>query len=154
AVLVFAFIVASGASILLYRLMSTRQPAAKAAAATVKIVLAAHNLEIGALVKENDLKLADWTGPVPVGSSAKIQDVIGRGVTSPIYDREPVLETRLAPKGAGGGLAAMIPSGMRAVAVRVNDVAGVAGFVVPGMRVDVMISGSPPNGVGGGKFAQ
>ncbi len=54
------------------------------------------------------------------------------------------MENRLAPKGAGGGLAAMIPSGMRAVAVRVNDVVGVAGFVVPGMRVDILISGNPP----------
>ena len=56
-----------------------------------------------------------------------------------------MLESRLAPKGAGGGLAAMIPAGMRAVAMRVNEVVGVAGFVVPGMRVDILISGSPPN---------
>src|SRR5262249_37856883 len=100
AVLVFAFIVASGASILLYRLMSSRQPAAKAAAATVKVVVAAHNLEIGTVVKEKDLRLEDWSGPVPAGASASLQDVIGRGVTSPIYDKELVIETRLAPKGA------------------------------------------------------
>jgi pilus assembly protein CpaB len=75
----------------------------------------------------------------------KREDIIGRGVTTTIYDGEPIVENRLAPKGAGGGLAAMIPSGMRAVAVRVNDVVGVAGFVVPGMRVDVLISGNPPN---------
>ena len=61
-----------------------------------------------------------------------------------IYDGEPIVESRLAPKGAGAGLAATIPAGMRAVAVKVNDVVGVAGFVVPGMRVDVLISGNPP----------
>ena len=65
-----------------------------------------------------------------------------------MYDGEPVLESRLAPKGAGAGLPSMIPPGMRAVAVHVNEVVGVAGFVVPGMRVDVLISGNPPQGNG------
>jgi pilus assembly protein CpaB len=74
----------------------------------------------------------------------RLQDAAGRGVMAQIYAEEPVLETRLAAKGAGGGLAAMIPNGMRAVAVRVNEVVGVAGFVVPGMRVDILISGSVP----------
>ena len=145
AVLVFAFVVASGASLLLYRLMSSRQKATASESSAIKIVLATHNLEVGTLIKENDLKLVDWTGTVPAGAGAKIQDVVGRGVVSPIYNDEPVLESRLAPRGAGGGLAAMIPTGMRAVAVRVNEVVGVAGFVVPGMRVDVLISGNPPN---------
>ena len=73
---------------------------------------------------------------------------MGRGVITAIYAKEPMIESRLAPKGAGGGLAAMIPPGMRAVAVRVNEVVGVAGFVVPGMRVDVLISGNSPGGNG------
>ena len=72
--------------------------------------------------------------------------MVGRGVITPIFAKEPIIESRLAPKGAGGGLAAMIPPGMRAVPVRVNEVVGVAGFVVPGMRVDVLISGNRPNG--------
>jgi Flp pilus assembly protein CpaB len=67
-------------------------------------------------------------------------------VVSPIYEGEPVTENRLSPKGSGGGLAATIPPGMRACAVRVNEVVGVAGFVVPGMRVDVLITGLPPGG--------
>ena len=70
--------------------------------------------------------------------------MVGRGVITPIFAKEPMIESRLAPKGAGGGLAAMIPPGMRAVPVRVNEVVGVAGFVVPGMRVDVLISGNTP----------
>jgi pilus assembly protein CpaB len=74
----------------------------------------------------------------------KKEAVINRGVIAPIYQGEALMESRLAVAGAGGGLAATIPPGMRAVAVRVNDIVGVAGFVVPGMRVDVLISGVPP----------
>jgi pilus assembly protein CpaB len=70
--------------------------------------------------------------------------VLNRGVISKIYEGEPVTDVRLAPMGSAGGLAATIPPGMRACAVKVNDVVGVAGFVVPGMRVDVLINGSPP----------
>ena len=58
---------------------------------------------------------------------------------------EPVLEGRLAARGSGLGLAPIIPVGMRAVTVRVNDVTGIAGFVLPGMRVDVLVTGHPPN---------
>lgn len=143
-VLIFAFVVASAASLLLYRfLSSTRPQAAKPAEVTIKLATAARNLEVGTILKENDVRLAEWQGQAPEGAFTHIQDVIGRGVTANMLAKEPILETRLAPKGAGGGLAAMIPEGMRAVAVRVNDVAGVAGFVTPGMRVDVLISGSP-----------
>ena len=58
-------------------------------------------------------------------------------------------DTRLAAKGGGAGLAAIIPPGMRAVAVRVNDIFGVAGFVIPGTKVDLLIAGTPPKGNGG-----
>ena len=70
--------------------------------------------------------------------------MIGRGVISDFYQGEPILESRLAPPGSGGGLASTIPNGMRALAVRVDQVVGVAGFVTPGMRVDVLASGIPP----------
>jgi pilus assembly protein CpaB len=145
-VLIFAFVVASAASLLLYRLLVNRPQAAKAAPATVQIVLATRDIEVGTVLKEEDVKLAEWPGAVPAGAASKTQDIVGRGVITPIFAKEPVIESRLAPKGAGGGLAAMIPPGMRAVPVRVNEVVGVAGFVVPGMRVDVLISGQRPNG--------
>ena len=60
-----------------------------------------------------------------------------------MVSNEPILESKLAPTGSGAGLMAVIPDGMRAVGVKVNDVIGVAGFVVPGSRVDVILSGSP-----------
>ena len=145
-VLIFAFVVASVASLVLYRLLMNRPQQAKAAVATVQIVLANHDLEVGTVLKEEDVKLTDWPGSLPTGATVKTQDVVGRGVLTPIFAKEPIIDSRLAPKGAGGGLAAMIPPGMRAVAIRVNEVVGVAGFVVPGMRVDVLISGQQTGG--------
>jgi pilus assembly protein CpaB len=147
-VLAFAFVVALGASVVLYKVLQSRPQTAKAAPAGVTIALAAHDLEVGALVKEEDIVLTEWSSAVPVGATSKIDDLKGRGVITPIYAKEPLIDSRLAPKGAGGGLASMIPPGQRAVAVRVNEVVGVAGFVVPGMRVDVLISGSAPGGNG------
>jgi pilus assembly protein CpaB len=143
-VLLFATVVATVASLLLYRLLINRPQPAKAAMATTQIVLATRDIDVGTVLKEEDVKLSDWPGAVPVGANLKVQDVVGRGITTAIYAKEPLIETRLAPKGAGGGLAAMIPPGMRAFAIRVNEVVGVAGFVVAGMRVDVLISGNSP----------
>jgi pilus assembly protein CpaB len=143
-VLIFAFVVASGASLLLYRLLAQSRPqSAKAAVATVRLALAARDLDVGVMLKEEDIKIVDWPGAVPDGAYTRVQDLLGRGVIARMMAREPILDVRLAAKGAGGGLASMIPEGMRAVAIRVNDVVGVAGFVTPGMRVDVLISGQP-----------
>ena len=146
-VLIFAFVVATGASLLLYRLLAHRVET-KPAVVTRQIVVAARDLQPGTQLKDQDLKLEAWAGALPAGSAGDKKAVIGRGVLSPIFINEPILGTRLADEGAGAGLASMIPKGMRAVAVRVNDVVGVGGFVVPGMRVDVLISGNPPNADG------
>jgi pilus assembly protein CpaB len=142
-VLIFAFVVSAGASLLLYRLIASRVTA-NAKQPTTQVIVAARTMELGTLIRDSDLRLGDWSGTLPKGSVLRKEDVVGRGVMAAIYEGEPVLENRLAPKGAGAGLAATIPAGMRAVAVRVNEVVGVAGFVVPGMRVDILISGTPP----------
>jgi pilus assembly protein CpaB len=142
-VLIFAFVVSAGASLLLYQLIASRVTA-NAKQPTTQVIVAARTLDLGTLIRESDLKQGDWSGPLPKGSLLRKDDVVGRGVMAAIYEGEPVLENRLAPKGAGAGLAATIPAGMRAFAVRVNEVVGVAGFVVPGMRVDILISGNPP----------
>ena len=80
----------------------------------------------------------------PKGGYSRVEDVVGRPVISSIGPDESVVDSRLAARGSGFGVAPMIPTGMRAVSVRVNDVAGVAGFVLPGMRVDVLVTGKPP----------
>ena len=146
-VLIFAFVVSAGASLLLYRLIASRVTA-NAKQPTTQVLVASRNLELGTLIRDSDLKMADFSGTLPHGALLRKEDVVGRGVVSAIYDGEPVIETRLAAKGAGAGLAATIPAGMRAVAVRVNEVVGVSGFVVPGMRVDILIAGNPPNAKG------
>jgi pilus assembly protein CpaB len=81
----------------------------------------------------------------PAGGFSRLEDVLDRPVISPIQPDEPVIEARIAAKGSGMGLAPLIPTGMRAISVRVNDVVGVSGFILPGMRVDVLVTGRPPN---------
>lgn len=143
AVLVLALLISGGATYLVYRVVSTRAAQAPAQQA-IQVAMAARDLEIGTLIKDTDITTGPWTGSLPKGLVTKKETLVGRGVIAPIYQGEPVMENRLAPPGAGGGLAATIPPGMRAVAVRVNEIIGVAGFAVPGMRVDVLISGIPP----------
>lgn len=142
-VLAFAFIVSAGASLLLYRLLAGRMNTQKPTA-TNRVVMASHVLAPGTLLQDADLRTGEWVGTLPQGATQKKEDLVGRGVVYPIYADEPVVESRLALKGAGAGLATLIPPGMRAVAVRVNEIVGVAGFVVPGMHVDVLVSGNPP----------
>jgi pilus assembly protein CpaB len=149
-VLIFAFVVAALGGLVTYRQLISHAPAPRAAQQPMaKIVLAAHDIEAGSILAADDVRLADWGGPIPAGASSKPEDFVGRGVISEIYSKEPLSESRLAAKGAGGGLASLIPDGMRAFAVRVNDIAGVAGFVTAGMRVDVVINGNPPSGDAG-----
>jgi pilus assembly protein CpaB len=81
----------------------------------------------------------DWPSKSLVaGHFAKPEDVVGRGLLTQVSENEPITETKLAPKEAGAGLTPTIPVGMRAVSVKVNEVIGVAGFVVPGTHVDVV----------------
>jgi pilus assembly protein CpaB len=142
-VLTCALMISGGASYLVYRLTDGMRNTARLLPA-VQVVAATRDLNGGALLSDADLKMVDWAGPLPKGSTIKKSVAVNRGVTSAIYSGEPVTENRLAPAGSGGGLAATIPAGMRACAVKVNEVVGVGGFVTPGMRVDVLITGTPP----------
>jgi len=146
-VILFALVVSGAASAVLYRLISA-QMAANKVVATNKVVVANRNLASGDLIKDIDVKLADWTGPVPPGAITKTEDAVNRGVVEAIYLGEAVVESRVAKPGAGAGLASMIPQGMRAVAIRVNDVVAVSGFAAAGSHVDILIAGNPPGGNG------
>jgi pilus assembly protein CpaB len=145
-VILFAIVAALTASTALYHVLTARTQVPKPQ--TARVLVAARDLNVGALVEASDIRAVAWTGPVSPRWIAQSQAIIGRGVTANINKEEPFPENRLAPKGAGAGLAAVIPAGMRAVAVKVDDVVGVSGFVQPGMRVDVLSSGTPPNGQG------
>ena len=110
------------------------------------VVVAAKPLGIGVTIKREDLKVHKVPADsFPKGAFSKVEEVMERPVISNVLLDEPILEGRLAARGSGLGLAPVIPVGMRAVSVRVNDVAGVAGFVLPGMRVDVLVTGRPPS---------
>jgi pilus assembly protein CpaB len=148
-ILLAAFVVAALCSVLVYRLVGMRIAAAKPQPST-RVVAAARDIKIGTVLSAPDLTTIQIMGTVPKSAILDAKNAIGRGVTSTIYTGEPILDDRLAPMGSGGGLAATIKDGMRAIAVRVDQVVGVAGFVLPGMRVDVLISGVPPNANQGG----
>ena len=105
------------------------------------IVLSARNLPVGALVTERDVKVVNWPGQaVPSGYVRSVKDAVGRGVITPVAENEPLLDSKMSTKDAGGGLPIIIRDGMRAMSVRVDEVIGVAGFVLPGTRVDVMLT--------------
>ena len=105
------------------------------------IVLSARSLPVGAVVTEKDVKLVGWPGDaLPSGYIRSVKDAVGRGVITPVAENEPLLEAKVSTKDAGGGLPIIIRDGMRAVSVRVDEVIGVAGFVLPGTRVDVLLT--------------
>ena len=111
---------------------------------TKPVIVAASNLEIGAELRAEDVRVIDWpANAVPQGAISDPAEVVGRGVILPVIQYEPILPMKLASKEAGAGLPPAIPPGLRAVSVRVNEVIGVAGYVVPGTRVDVVVVVSP-----------
>jgi len=144
-ILLSAFVIAAICAFLVYRVVGNSMAAATHQSNTVKVVAAATDLKLGTLLTAANLTSVEMAGPLPKGAILKPEQAVGRGVISDIYQGEAIVEGRLAPVGSGGGLAATIPEGMRACAVKVDDVVGVAGFVTPGMRVDVLISGNPPS---------
>jgi pilus assembly protein CpaB len=153
-VLVFALVVASAASFAVYHFLVSGIKQQPTVVAQSKLLVATRDLEVGSLIKEADLREIAWSGDLPAHSINTAAEVVGRGVVATIYKDEAIFAQRLAGKGAGAGLAATIPLGKRAVALRVNDVVGLAGFVQPGMRVDVLIAGNGPNAATTGVLAR
>ncbi len=141
--LVFALVVSS----VFYQMTSKGRTRKVESTETKDVVVATRPLGIGVMIKPADVKLSKVPADAfPNGAFSKVEDVLDRPVISNILLDEPLLEGRLAVKGSGLGLAPTIPVGMRAVTVRVNDVAGAAGFVLPGLKVDVLVTGHPPSG--------
>ena len=104
-------------------------------------VAAAKPLEAGELLKPGSLQLVEWPTTAPLtGGFTKIDEVAGRIVLYPLPKGEPILERQLAAAGSGAGLTAKIPAGMRAISVRSDEVVGVAGFLLPGTHVDVLMT--------------
>lgn len=128
-----------------YRYIQNR-PVREVALPTTPVVVAAADLALGSELRREDLRVIAWpTDAQPAGSVSDPQAVIGRGLVQAVVQHEAILPSKLAPVGAGAGLPPIIPEGLRALSVRVNDVIGVAGYVLPGTRVDVVATVSPTN---------
>jgi pilus assembly protein CpaB len=120
-------------------------PTTKAAPIQTRpVIVAAADLSLGTELRSEDVRVVDWpVAAIPAGSFSQPADVIGRGLVASVVQNEPILTQKLADGEAGAGLPPVIPAGMRAMSVRVNEVIGVAGHVLPGTRVDVLATASP-----------
>jgi pilus assembly protein CpaB len=143
--LLTAFLVASvlagGITFLFYRRMNASSQQRKA----VQIVVAATDLSVGVTLSQKDVALLDWySDALPSGAFTKTDAVVGHPLLYPMAAKEPILQRDLGVEGAGIGLAGKIPEGMRGVAIRSNEIIGVAGFLYPGSKVDLLMTFTPP----------
>ena len=140
-VILFAVLAAFVSSTLLYKIISGSSPQA-AKAKTMPVLVAARDLDAGSLVGDGDLRMVEW--PAVEGSHwvSRKSDVVGRALLTSLTKDEPVADTKLAAKGADAGMAARIPPGMRVVAVHVDELTGLSRFILAGMHVDVISTGS------------
>jgi pilus assembly protein CpaB len=144
--MVFVLAVTAGGALALgtYNYMQNMPTAHAAAIPTQPVVVAATDLQIGAELRREDLRIIEWpANAAPKDAFATVDELVGRGLIMPVIENEPVMPMKLAPKEAGAGLPPVIPPGLRALSVRVNEVIGVAGYVLPGTRVDVLATMTP-----------
>jgi len=143
AVLAIAVLAGGGLAYGTYNMINN-QPVKTVTMPTQPVVIATNDLALGSELKADDLKVVNFPqGQAPDGAFQRVADVTGRGVVMPIVRNEVILPAKLATKESGSGLPPVIPEGMRAVSVRVNEVIGVAGYVLPGNHVDVLATASP-----------
>lgn len=137
-VMLIALLTAGAATWAVYRAIQ-HIPVREVEVASQPVVVAAKALPVGALVTAADVKVVNWpSNSVVAAGFARVEDVVGRGLLTETAENEPITERKLASRESGAGLPPTIPIGMRAISVKVNEVVGVAGFVVPGSRVDVV----------------
>jgi pilus assembly protein CpaB len=137
-----ALVLGTFVSLLVYKNLQGKGPSSTEPGADVVVALG--DIQVGARVEDHDVRIARFPASgLPPGAYSKKSQVLGRGVIIPVSKGEFILPSKLAPENAGSGLPSLIPPGMRAVSVRVNEVVSVAGFVGPGTRVDVLLTGTP-----------
>jgi pilus assembly protein CpaB len=113
----------------------------------VAVAVAARDIQVGVKLAADDVRMITVPqSSVPPGAFSGTSQILSRGAVLPIGKGDFILPSKLAAMNAGAGLPSMIPQGMRAVSVRVNDVVSVAGFVQPGTRVDVLATGDQGSG--------
>jgi pilus assembly protein CpaB len=139
-VVALAIALASLASFGVYRAIRSI-PVREVPIAKTFAVVAARPVPVGTMIAPEDVKVVAWPQDSQVpGAFSKTEEIVGRGLIQSVSLNEVITDTKLAPRTSGAGLPPTIPPGMRALAVRVNDIIGVAGFVVPGTHVDVIVT--------------
>ncbi len=117
-----------------------------AAGSELHYVATAQNMQAGDVLTAGSLKLVPWPSSAPLeGSFPKPEALVGRIVLYPLASGQPILDRQLAAAGASAGLSMKIPDGMRAISLRSDQVVGVAGFLLPGTHVDVLVTFRTPN---------
>ena len=140
--LMLALVVSGLATWLLSRKLAT--PIQILRTADTMYAAPAHPLRAGELLKPDSMELVAWPGTIPIdGAFSRTEDAVGREVLFPLEKGQPILERDLSAPGTGTGLASRIPDGMRAVALRSDEVVGVAGFLIPGSHLDVLVTYHP-----------
>jgi pilus assembly protein CpaB len=136
-----AFIIALAVSALCTWLLGRKINTHAAVAAELRYVAPAKALQAGEVIKPEDLELVSWpAGNAIAGAYGKVEDLAGRAVLYPIDKDQPITDRFLAIAGSGLGLATKIPEGMRAIALRSDEVMGVAGFIYPQSHLDVLVT--------------
>jgi pilus assembly protein CpaB len=148
-VMAVAVVTASIASYGIYQAIQ-RMPVRQVEIPGVKVVVASELIPVGTLLTADHLKVVTWPARSPVaGAFSDPKELVDRGVIATLAENEPITASKVAGKEAGGGLPPIIPAGMRAMSLRVNEVIGVAGFVLPGTRVDVLVTVDDPGEANG-----
>jgi pilus assembly protein CpaB len=109
--------------------------------AMVPVVVASHDVPEGHALDGLDVRTSEWPAPsVPAGAFAVRDSVVGRVTRMAVFSGEPIVPGRLAPVGTGAGIEVKITPGKRAMAIRIDEVAGMSGLIQPNSRVDVLVS--------------
>ncbi len=139
-VFLLSVLVAGVASLFVYRAVQ-RIPVREVEVKSYQVAVASRTLPVGTMLTASDVRLVAWPSSSPVaGGFSTVEEVVNRGLVASVVENEPLTATKVAVPEAGAGLPPTITAGMRAISVKVNEVIGVAGFVVPGTRVDVVVT--------------
>jgi pilus assembly protein CpaB len=152
-VFLIAIIVALSATYGVFRAFNAIRAGSHVAMA--QVVVANADIPEGHLIDRRDLHSAAWpAASVPAGAFSNGDSVVGRVTRVPVFNGEPIVPGRLAPAGTGGGIEVKITPGKRAMAIRIDEVAGMAGLIQPNSRVDLMITTKDESSNGGKRVAK
>lgn len=139
-VFLLSVLIAGAASLFVYRAV-LQIPVREVEVKSYQVAVASRALPVGTMLTASDVRLVAWPSSSPVtGGYSTVDEVVNRGLVAPVVENEPLTASKVAVAEAGAGLPPTITAGMRAISVKVNEVIGVAGFVVPGTRVDVVVT--------------